>query len=191
MGGGVRPPPCCPLWSGDVPSLDASVYHREKRGPQMGQQATLCSPFANFNMVSVCVGMALGTVATPPPLSSPSPISPLCPFDLALNHKQTTHTHTHTYAHSYWLCKKLYTNHICFSHHERSSDTFLSRTVRQLYSFRCSVLGVLSFLRVASPKVPLTLWVRTRCRGCRCLTSVNTFSVQQWDSSLLSLCSES
>lgn len=63
----------------------------------MGQQATLCSPFANFNMVSVCVGMALGTAAPHPPLLVRSPVSPWCPFDLALNHKQATHTHAQTH----------------------------------------------------------------------------------------------
>lgn len=58
----------------------------------MGQQATLRSPFANFNMVSVCVGMALGAGATPHHhhLLACSPLQ--CPFDLALNHRpNTTH----------------------------------------------------------------------------------------------------
>lgn len=73
------------------------------RGPQMGQQATLCSPFANFNMVSVSTGMALGTVAVPLSVHCRSPVSPLCPFDLALNHKQTSHT--------YWQHEKLHTIH--------------------------------------------------------------------------------
>lgn len=68
-------PPCCPIVT--VPSLSASVYHPEKRGLQMGQQATLCSPFANFNMVSVCESVALGMAAAAawfasvPPLTVP------------------------------------------------------------------------------------------------------------------------
>lgn len=57
----------------------------------MGQQATLCSPFANFNMVSVCVGMASGSVANPLLVGQcfPRPL-PQCPFDLALNHRPHT-----------------------------------------------------------------------------------------------------
>lgn len=54
----------------------------------MGQQATLCSPFANFNMVSVCEGMALGMAATPLLAGQRFPSTlPQCPFDLALNHR--------------------------------------------------------------------------------------------------------
>lgn len=88
-------PSLLPLVYGDVPSLGASVYHPEKRGPQMGRQATLCSPFTNFNMVSVCVGMALGTVASPPLLSSPTLSSSPPGVPLTL-HSQIDNTSTHT-----------------------------------------------------------------------------------------------
>lgn len=134
-----------PLWNGDVPSRGASVYHPEKRGLQMGQQATLCSPFTNFNMVSVCVGMALGIVATPLLVHHCFPrLSPASLWPCTQSQTDPIYTHTHIY----WLYMKLYTNHVqpfdmlLFSHRALPDHFFILQNNTNVF---ISIFSVQSF----------------------------------------------
>lgn len=138
-----------PLWNGDVPSRGASVYHPEKRGLQMGQQATLCSPFTNFNMVSVCVGMALGIVATPLLVHHCFPrLSPASLWPCTQSQTDPIYTHTHTYIDSIWNYTQITSSLlICFCFHTAHSQIiFSSYKIIQMYSFRYSVSSHFPFV---------------------------------------------
>lgn len=98
-----------------------------------------------------------------PPLSSLSPVSPWCPFDLALNHKQTTHTNTHR------LHEKLHTNHIPLKRFRYSQIKILP--LEQPHGFIYFRVQLFHSASVAA----VTSWVHPRHKGCRRLTGISSF----------------